>query len=319
MGYKLPDRPWDPDVLYEITLDNGEVVWAKYDAEKNAWTLSRDKTGEGVSTLDVTTVPIPTLNGRVVNPRIGLSDLTVQFDVNWFLAHKVSEHGDQINSIQLELENVDSPNDGAINVNAGSGLEATGLNATADQSINTTRVLSAKTADGITIDGNGAIIIDPNFNLDGNITPPGNGRITINDSSGNKVGEFTVNQDGPTVITLPEVLIPDSLHPKGFIDVNQPAPDNPSNGDIYIQHRDDLADVVADASFVGIAGRTIEDGTFVMFGVDNIWHAGGNATPALPEPFPEAPDDGNVYVRNGQTTSWDRGLPYDARTLPEIP
>ena len=34
--------------------------------------------------------------------------------------------------------------------------------------------------------------------------------------------------------------------------------------------------------------------------------------------FPEAPADGNLYVRNGQTASWERGLPYDIRTLPEL-
>ena len=33
----------------------------------------------------------------------------------------------------------------------------------------------------------------------------------------------------------------------------------------------------------------------------------------------EAPNDGNVYVRNGQTESWVRGLPYDVSTLPELP
>jgi len=37
------------------------------------------------------------------------------------------------------------------------------------------------------------------------------------------------------------------------------------------------------------------------------------------DPFPEAPADGNLYVRNGQTKSWVRGLPYDVRTLPELP
>ena len=36
------------------------------------------------------------------------------------------------------------------------------------------------------------------------------------------------------------------------------------------------------------------------------------------ELLPEAPDDGNVYVRNGQSKSWIRGLPYDVRTLPEL-
>ena len=222
-----------------------------------------------VTTQTVYTIPIPNVD----------INLRTQYDVNWFFADKIGENGANIDSIQLELDNLEGANNGSINVNAGAGLEATGANATANQQAATTRVLSAKTADGITIDGNGAIIIDPNFNLDGNITPPGDGKITINNSDGSTVGEFTVNQTGPTVITLPEVLVPDALHPSGFIDVSQPAPANPTHGDIYIQHRNDLADVVAVASFTGIEGQTVSDGQFVMFGVDDLWHAGGDAAP----------------------------------------
>jgi len=35
--------------------------------------------------------------------------------------------------------------------------------------------------------------------------------------------------------------------------------------------------------------------------------------------FPEAPADGNVYVRNGSTGQWERGIPYDITTLPTLP
>jgi len=35
--------------------------------------------------------------------------------------------------------------------------------------------------------------------------------------------------------------------------------------------------------------------------------------------FPEAPADGNVYVRSGQAGDWVKGLPYDISTLPELP
>ena len=66
---------------------------------------------------------------------------------------------------------------------------------------------------------------------------------------GASVGSFTVNQEGNTDISLPEVIIPESLHPKGFINVDDPAPANPEHGDIYIQHKIDLSDGVADASF----------------------------------------------------------------------
>ena len=95
--------------------------------------------------------------------------------------------------------------DGAINIEGGSGIEATGDNATANQATGTTRTLSVKTGDGITIDGNGNVIIDPNFNLDGNVNLPdvNDGKLTISDADGNVLGEFTANQAGDTPIQLP--------------------------------------------------------------------------------------------------------------------
>lgn len=112
--------------------------------------------------------------------------------------------------------------------------------------------------------------------VDANITI-GDGTITIKDSDGNVVGSFTTNQDGDADIVLPQVVIPDSLHPKGFINVKDPAPAGPEHGDIYIQYNDGNGDVTADASFApGITG-VVEEGTFVIFGVDDNWHAGGQA------------------------------------------
>ena len=35
--------------------------------------------------------------------------------------------------------------------------------------------------------------------------------------------------------------------------------------------------------------------------------------------FPEAPADGNIYARKGDTGTWVRTLPYDTTTLPELP
>lgn len=35
--------------------------------------------------------------------------------------------------------------------------------------------------------------------------------------------------------------------------------------------------------------------------------------------IPEAPTDGNIYARKGDTGTWVRALPYDATTLPELP
>ena len=154
--------------------------------------------------------------------------------------------------------NVDSDaNDGKIQFNAGDGLAEAGDNATANQETDSLKTFSVKTAGGITIDANGNVIIDPSFNLDGNVTAPNDGKLSIMDSDGATVGEFTANQAGTTDVTLP----------KGF------------SGDY-----NDLSN-----------------------------------QPIIPDPFPEAPADGNVYVRNGQSESWIRGLPYDISTLPDLP
>ena len=115
--------------------------------------------------------------------------------------------------------------------------------------------------------------------IDGLITV-GDGEITLTQSDGTPVGKFTVNQAGDATIALPQVVIPESLHPKGFINVEDTAPADPEHGDIYIQH--DAVDPVTktpDASFVGLAGQTVDEGVFVIFGVDDKWHAGGQANP----------------------------------------
>ncbi len=100
--------------------------------------------------------------------------------------------------------NITAPGDGQINVNAGPGLEASGSNATANQTGNTTRTLSLKVGSGIDIDADGNIIIDPGFDLDGNVTPPNDGVLTIKDSDGGDLATFTANQAGPTSVTLPK-------------------------------------------------------------------------------------------------------------------
>ena len=135
--------------------------------------------------------------------------------------------------------------------------------------------------------------------IDGNITV-GDATITIEDSEGNTVGSFTTNQAGDASITLPQVVIPESLHPKGFINVEVPAPANPEHGDIYIQH--DAGDPVAktaDASFNGLAGQTVEEGVFVIFGVDDLWHAGGQANPtAVKTDWEETDQTSDAFLLN---------------------
>jgi len=106
----------------------------------------------------------------------------------------------------------------------------------------------------------------------------GDGRISIVDSDGNAVGNFTVNQTGDTTISLPQVVIPEALSPKGFINVANTAPANPSTGDIYMQHTDAGTAVTADASFApGITGQ-VEEGEFVVFTVNGTWANGGQAS-----------------------------------------
>ena len=100
--------------------------------------------------------------------------------------------------------NVTAPGDGAINFNAGDGLAQSGKNATANQTTATTKTFSVKTAGGIIIDGGGNVSIDPSYNLDGNVTAPNNGKLTIKDSDGTAVGTFTANQAGNTDVTMPK-------------------------------------------------------------------------------------------------------------------
>jgi len=124
---------------------------------------------------------------------------------------------------------------------------------------------------------------------------------------------------GFTTIAIPEVI-----QPKGFIDVSDPAPSSPAHGDTYIQHRDDEADAVADASFVGIAGRTVSEGTFVIFGIDDEWHAGGNANSTqVQADWSETDQTSPGFIKNKpdvytKTESDAKYLPLDITELPDL-
>ena len=129
-----------------------------------------------------------------------------------------------------------------------------------------------------------------------------------------KLGSLTdVNAIGSTnqVLTqladgsfgLATIAIPEALHPKGFINVENAAPADPAHGDIYIQHKDDQSSAIADASFTGISGKTIKEGTFVIFGVDDYWHAGGNAVSTSETPdLQTVINEGGVFT-NGTITA----------------
>jgi hypothetical protein len=134
--------------------------------------------------------------------------------------------------------------------------------------------------------------------IDGLITI-GDGKITLTESDGTKVGEFTVNQAGDVEIALPQVVIPESLHPKGFINVADPAPADPEHGDIYIQSSAGAGAVTADASFApGITG-SVDEGVFVIYGVDDKWHAGGQANPTtVQSDWTELDQTSDAYIQN---------------------
>lgn len=101
----------------------------------------------------------------------------------------------------------------------------------------------------------------------------GLGVLTIADESG-VVGTFSANATTDSTITLPKVMIPDSLHAMGFCNVKLSAPVGRS-GDVYIQNSLNSPET-ADSTWTGIAGDVIDNGTLIMFGSDNNWHSGGH-------------------------------------------
>jgi hypothetical protein len=127
----------------------------------------------------------------------------------------------------------------------------------------------------------------------------GDGKITLTEADGTPVGEFTVNQAGDVEIALPQVVIPESLHPKGFINVALPAPADPEHGDIYIQSSGGAGAVTADATFSPGIGGEVEEGVFVIYGVDDKWHAGGQANPTtVQSDWAELDQTSDAYIKN---------------------
>ena len=100
----------------------------------------------------------------------------------------------------------------------------------------------------------------------------GEGVLTIEDANGT-VGTFSANATANATITLPAIVIPDALHPMGFINVKQTAPVG-RVGDTYIQSSLNDSET-ADNSFAGLGGDEIKNGTLILFGSDNNWHSGG--------------------------------------------
>lgn len=139
------------------------------------------------------------------------------------------------------------------------------------------------------------------------VFPPDNDLIDIglddlNDvaAAGNAGDYFVKLADGTHGFTA--LPTPPSLSPMGYIDVSEPAPTNPSVGDYYQQHRDDLADAVASANFVGIVGETAVEGQAVLYGADSQWHLGTSGTPAQVQSDYAQTDVNEVdYIKNKPT------------------
>lgn len=74
--------------------------------------------------------------------------------------------------------------------------------------------------------------------------------------------------------------IPPASQLKGALDVSQAgdAPGAPAAGDIYIQHASDNLDKVADVAFNGIAGATVKEGQYIIYGANNRWYLGSDST-----------------------------------------
>ena len=133
----------------------------------------------------------------------------------------------------------------------------------------------------------------------GAVVTPGNGTISITEFDGTKVGEFTVNQSGDASIALPQVVIPESLHPKGFINVANAAPANPVHGDIYVQTSSGAGSVNSDVSFAPGINGVVEEGVFVIYGVDDQWHAGGQANPTeVQADYAQVDTTARDYIKN---------------------
>ena len=111
---------------------------------------------------------------------------------------------------------IPSVNNGQININGGDGITASGNNASANQSANTTRTLKIDTSWlGTWIDNNKA---------------PGNGSLTIETAGegASSTGTFTANQSGASTLTLPVIRYQD-LSGKPSI------PSAPGNGTLTIK------------------------------------------------------------------------------------
>ena len=146
------------------------------------------------------------------------------------------------------------------------------------------------------------------------------GSLTDVNATGSTDQVLTQLADGSFGLTT--IAVPETLHPKGFINVVDAAPADPEHGDLYIQSP---SDAVADNSFTGIAGETISDGSYVVFGADDEWHAGGNANSTqVQSDWSETDQTSPAFILSKpdvytKTESDAKYLPLNISTLTALP
>ena len=146
------------------------------------------------------------------------------------------------------------------------------------------------------------------------------GSLTDVNATGSTNQVLTQLADGSFGLTT--IAVPETLHPKGFINVADAAPADPVHGDLYIQSP---SDAVADNSFTGIAGETISEGSYVVFGADDEWHTGGNANSTqVQSDWSETDQTSPAFILNKpdvytKTESDAKYLPLNISTLTALP
>ena len=101
-------------------------------------------------------------------------------------------------------------------------------------------------------------------------------------ATGNE-GDILVKKADGTHHFVAPIDIPAAINTKGVVDVALAAAgqtDPVAAGDLYVQHKTDNTggDVVAEASWTGIAGETVTEGQYVLYGTDNEWHIAGTSS-----------------------------------------
>jgi hypothetical protein len=144
----------------------------------------------------------------------------------------------------------------------------------------------------------------------------GSGTLTIKNPDGSTAATFNANAVGDTDVTLPE----------GFTGSWNDLTDKPTIGDGQIQVNAGAGlTATGDNGTANQEGNTVRllslnsgDGLTINFG-DNSVEIDLDYLENNLDLFPEAPADGNIYARKGDTSTWVRALPYDVTTLPELP